>query len=75
MDGDAYRFTMHKVDRDISTDRQRNEVRGMRTGGYDLILLKGSPLVAGTNTIRATATTSNGGPNVDSVLVEITPSS
>jgi hypothetical protein len=33
---------MHKVDRDRSTDRQRNEVRGIRTGGHDLILLKGS---------------------------------
>jgi Carbohydrate binding module (family 6)/Polysaccharide lyase len=42
VEGDSYRFNMHKVDRDISTDRQRNEVRGMRTGGYDLILLKGS---------------------------------
>ncbi len=28
--GDAYRFTMTSVIRDISTDRQRNEVRGMR---------------------------------------------
>jgi hypothetical protein len=42
VEGDAYRFNMHKVDRDISTDRQRNEVRGMRTNGYDLILVKGS---------------------------------
>src|SRR3954468_20549784 len=42
VEGDHYRFTMHKVDRDRSTDRQRNEVRGIRTGGHDLILLKGS---------------------------------
>lgn len=42
VDGDQYRFTMHKVDRDRSTDRQRNEVRGIRTGGHDLILVKGS---------------------------------
>jgi endoglucanase len=30
-------------------------------------------LVAGTNTIRATATTSNGGPNLDNVRVDLTP--
>jgi hypothetical protein len=40
-EGDHYRFTMHTVDRDISTDRQRQEVRGMRAGGQDLLLLKG----------------------------------
>jgi hypothetical protein len=42
VDGNNYRFTMHTVDRDIKTDRQRQEVRGMRTAGHDLILLKGS---------------------------------
>jgi hypothetical protein len=40
--GDHYRFLMHKVDRDRLTDRQRNEVRGMRSDGNDLILLKGA---------------------------------
>ncbi|ALV32407.1 heparin lyase I family protein [Streptomyces sp. CdTB01] len=30
--GDNWRFTMHKVDRDTSTDRQRQEVTGLRTG-------------------------------------------
>jgi hypothetical protein len=34
--GDTYRFDMHKRDRDTSTDRQRNEVRGMRTDGRTL---------------------------------------
>ncbi|CCK24775.1 hypothetical protein BN159_0396 [Streptomyces davaonensis JCM 4913] len=29
--GDAYRFDMHMVDRDTSTDRQRHEVTGNRT--------------------------------------------
>ncbi|MBB6348189.1 hypothetical protein FHU36_004734 [Nonomuraea muscovyensis] len=29
--GDAYRFDMHTVDRDTSTDRQRHEVTGNRT--------------------------------------------
>ncbi|MEV0178925.1 heparin lyase I family protein [Streptomyces sp. NPDC050625] len=34
--GDNWRFTMHKVDRDTSTDRQRQEVTGLRTSdsGY-----------------------------------------
>src|SRR5205814_8887955 len=41
VEGDHYRFNMHMVDRDISTDRQRQEVKGMQTGGSDLILLKG----------------------------------
>ena len=40
-DGENYRFTMHTVDRDKSTDRQRQEVRGASAGGRDLILLKG----------------------------------
>jgi chitin-binding protein len=40
-EGSDYRFTMHTVDRDISTDRQRNEVRGMAVGGVPLILHKG----------------------------------
>ncbi|TDD31867.1 Tat pathway signal sequence domain protein [Actinomadura sp. KC06] len=30
VDGDAYRFDMHMADRDTSTDRQRQEVTGMR---------------------------------------------
>ncbi|MBP2320238.1 chitin-binding protein [Kibdelosporangium banguiense] len=34
--GNTYRFDMHKRDRDTATDRQRNEVRGMRTGGNAL---------------------------------------
>lgn len=41
VDGENYRFTMHTVDRDKTTDRQRQEVRGARTTGQDLILLKG----------------------------------
>jgi len=36
-----YRFTMHMVDRDTMTDRQRQEVKGMHAGGQDLILLEG----------------------------------
>lgn len=33
--GDDFRFTMHMADRDTSTDRQRHEVTGNRTGsGY-----------------------------------------
>lgn len=31
--GDTFRFNMHMVDRDTSTDRQRQEVTGMRTSG------------------------------------------
>jgi carbohydrate binding protein with CBM35 domain len=31
VEGDHYRFTMHTVDRDTMTDRQRQEVTGMRT--------------------------------------------
>src|SRR3954469_25891407 len=30
--GDNWRFNMHTVDRDTSTDRQRQEVTGLRTG-------------------------------------------
>ncbi|UUU29606.1 polysaccharide lyase [Streptomyces sp. CA-210063] len=30
--GDTWRFDMHTVDRDTSTDRQRQEVTGLRTG-------------------------------------------
>jgi hypothetical protein len=41
VEGDHYRFNMHLVDRDTSTDRQRHEVRGMRTAGRTLNLLKG----------------------------------
>ena len=40
-EGNNYRFNMHMVDRDTSTDRQRQEVKGMRTNGQDLILLRG----------------------------------
>ncbi len=36
-----YRFNMHMVDRDTMTDRQRQEVLGMRWNGSDLILLYG----------------------------------
>jgi hypothetical protein len=40
-EGNNYRFNMHLVDRDTLTDRQRQEVKGMRANGADLILLKG----------------------------------
>jgi len=36
--GDAYRWDMHKRDRDTAPDRQRNEVRGMRANGVPLVL-------------------------------------
>jgi chitin-binding protein len=36
-----FRFNMHMVDRDTSTDRQRQEVKGMRSGGSQLNLLSG----------------------------------
>lgn len=39
--GGAYRFDMHTQDRDTHTDRQRNEVAGMRSGGKDVILREG----------------------------------
>ncbi|MBP2474769.1 hypothetical protein JOF53_003641 [Crossiella equi] len=39
--GETYRFDMHTRDRDTSTDRQRNEVRGMRAGGANIDLLQG----------------------------------
>jgi hypothetical protein len=39
--GDAYRWDMHKRDRDTSPDRQRNEVRGMRQAGTPLVLDNG----------------------------------
>ncbi|MFF3958057.1 Tat pathway signal sequence domain protein [Streptomyces sp. NPDC001890] len=32
-EGENFRFNMHTVDRDTSTDRQRQEVTGLRTGG------------------------------------------
>lgn len=32
VEGDAFRFNMHTVDRDTSTDRQRQEVTGCRNG-------------------------------------------
>ena len=42
VDGDAYRFTMNSNVRDISPDRQRNEVRGLRTPeGHTVSLLDG----------------------------------
>jgi hypothetical protein len=42
VDGDAYHFTMNSVVRDTSTDRQRNEVRGLRTAdGHTLTMLDG----------------------------------
>jgi carbohydrate binding protein with CBM35 domain len=42
VDGDAYRFTMNMGIHDISPDRQRNEVRGMRTDdGRTVTLLDG----------------------------------
>src|SRR5439155_13398500 len=39
--GTDYRFTMHRVDRDTMTDRQRQEVKGMVADGGTLLLLKG----------------------------------
>ncbi|SDY98430.1 chitin-binding protein [Amycolatopsis xylanica] len=38
---DTFRFDMHKRDRDTATDRQRNEVRGMRTAGEALSMGNG----------------------------------
>ncbi|MFF7199928.1 Tat pathway signal sequence domain protein [Streptomyces sp. NPDC008141] len=35
-EGDNFRFTMHTVDRDTATDRQRHEVTGCRTGSSSL---------------------------------------
>ncbi|WP_306337982.1 Tat pathway signal sequence domain protein [Streptomyces sp. KL118A] len=40
-DGDNWRFTMHTVDRDSSTDRQRQEVTGCRDGDTFLRWLPG----------------------------------
>ncbi|GGV04758.1 Tat pathway signal sequence domain protein [Streptomyces spectabilis] len=40
-DGDSFRFTLHTVDRDTSTDRQRQEVTGCRTGDTYLKWHKG----------------------------------
>ncbi|ONI87170.1 Tat pathway signal sequence domain protein [Saccharothrix sp. ALI-22-I] len=39
--GSDYRFDMHTRDRDTSTDRQRNEVAGMRSGGQNVNLYAG----------------------------------
>lgn len=39
--GNNFRFNMHTVDRDSSTDRQRQEVKGMHAGGADLVMDKG----------------------------------
>jgi hypothetical protein len=41
VDGDAYRFSMYLEDRDTSTDRQRQEVRGMRVGPRTVSMLNG----------------------------------
>jgi len=41
VEGSNYRFNMHTVDRDIMTDRQRQEVKGMRVSEQALILSKG----------------------------------
>src|SRR6266542_4231108 len=41
VENNNFRFNMHMVDRDFSTDRQRQEVKGMHAGGQDLILLEG----------------------------------
>ena len=43
VEGNNFRFNMHMVDRDSSTDRQRQEVKGMRqpAGGSMLTLAKG----------------------------------
>ncbi|MFD9224310.1 heparin lyase I family protein [Streptomyces sp. NPDC060064] len=35
-EGDNFRFNMHTVDRDTSTDRQRHEVTGLRNGSSSL---------------------------------------
>lgn len=39
--GDSFRFDMHTQDRDTSTDRQRNEVRGMRQNGNVVDIFNG----------------------------------
>ncbi|WP_308258731.1 heparin lyase I family protein [Saccharothrix obliqua] len=39
--GSDYRFDMHTRDRDTHTDRQRNEVAGMRSGGANVVLREG----------------------------------
>ena len=39
--GNDYRFDMHTRDRDTSTDRQRNEVRGMKAGGKNVDIFNG----------------------------------
>jgi hypothetical protein len=43
VEGNNFRFNMHMVDRDSSTDRQRHETKGMRqpAGGSQLNLLNG----------------------------------
>src|SRR5437773_4486973 len=41
VEGDAYRFNMYLQDRDISTDRQRQDVRGMRVGERTVSMLSG----------------------------------
>jgi chitin-binding protein len=41
VEGNNFRWNMHTVDRDTSTDRQRQEVKGMRAGGTQLNLLEG----------------------------------
>ncbi|MGN9779328.1 carbohydrate-binding protein [Micromonospora sp. H33] len=41
VEGNNYRFNMHMIDRDSMTDRQRQEVKGMRWNGGYLNLLRG----------------------------------
>ncbi|MGW2162095.1 hypothetical protein [Nonomuraea sp. NPDC001699] len=64
-EGNNFRFTMHTVDRDTMTDRQRQEVTG--TGSWTAWASKSiaADLVAGANTIRLTATAAGGCPNLD----------
>ncbi|GLW56503.1 hypothetical protein Kpho01_45140 [Kitasatospora phosalacinea] len=104
VEGDNFRWNMHTVDRDTSTDRQRHEVTGRRTpaggaangttvdrpmditvngtriaagrsflptGNWDTWATASLPITlkAGTNTVRATSTTADGGPNLDRITV------
>ncbi|RVX42585.1 carbohydrate-binding protein with CBM35 doain [Nonomuraea polychroma] len=61
-DGDNYRFTMHMVDRDTSTDRQRHEVTGNRTSSSSYLSWKTGELWRVTysmyipSTLKATTT-------------------
>ncbi len=51
--GDNWRFNMHTVDRDTSTDRQRQEVTGLRTSGSSY--LSGQPGRPGDSRTRCTS--------------------